>query len=190
MLLPSALPFLLLSLSLSVLAKDHIITSAPSPTSVIVERDFLSSASPGCSTVSGLAVPQPSGLTCGVPAISNFGGFIIAYSSPSPYVLALVSFSLLLYYPALSSIPWTYFMEGCLWFHLPRNRELYQCLLYKGLGLQSAFWSINTNSDHWCTFQILRRRLLQVYYCSEMLDSVRTCLASAVRCIMWCPQNI
>jgi hypothetical protein len=102
MLVPSALPLLILSLLSSVRADVQIITSAPPTTVAVAKRALISSASLACSTVSGLASPQPSGTTCGLFATSNSGGYIIGYSTGA-YIQTLVSYFLVLDHLALTS---------------------------------------------------------------------------------------
>ena len=81
-----------LLLSQSSYIRAAAVTPAPSKTTGLAARGLFSSASLGsCSTVSGLASPQPSGAVCGELANSDGTGYLISYVAGSPYVASLVS---------------------------------------------------------------------------------------------------
>ncbi|KUJ15982.1 uncharacterized protein LY89DRAFT_750091 [Mollisia scopiformis] len=92
-----------MKLSLSVLAllalrsvssiSATLITASPSKTAVLAGRQFSSASLASCSTVSGLASPQPSGAVCGELANSDGTGYLISYVAGSPYVASLAALS-------------------------------------------------------------------------------------------------
>ncbi|KAE9377717.1 hypothetical protein N431DRAFT_554065 [Stipitochalara longipes BDJ] len=72
-----------------------VITSPPSQTTAVDKRQIFTSATfsvpSSCSTVSGLASPQPSGAVCGERADSDGTGILKSFSSGSPYVSSLAA---------------------------------------------------------------------------------------------------